>query len=297
MENISSSLFVAEKLVKDFGNNHGVFDVNLSIQPGEIIGFVGPNGAGKSTTINIVTGLIGPDSGQVSLFGTAINLTNIHTVLSKVGIMYSEPTLDETKTARQIFEQTAELYGKDCTKAWTSMSQKFDLDVDKKIKKLSLGNKKKVAAVRALMHEPALIIMDEPTSGFDPIIKDTFMELVKSAADRGAAVLLSSHDLSEVQHISTRIVMIKSGKIILDDATPKILNNTLRLFKLINPPEQLRQRLTKLAYIHELHTQGNDVLLQSAEYEKVLRQLQLADFYNYFVEQPSLEDTFKEKYE
>lgn len=298
MESTSTSAVInAENLVKDFGNNRGIFDVSFSVQPGEIVGFVGPNGAGKSTTINILTGLTNADSGNTSLFGQTIYPTNVHKVLRRVGVMYSESTLDETKTARQIFQQTQQLFIKDCSASWQSMSKQFNLDIDKKVKKLSLGNKKKVAAVRALMHEPELIIMDEPTSGFDPIIKDVFLGLLRGAADRGAAVFLSSHDLTEVQHISSRILMIKNGKVILDDATPKILNSSLRLFRLISPPKQLTQKLSKLSGIHDFQTQGSDVLLQTSDYEKILKIMGATDFYNYFVEQPSLEDTFKEKYE
>jgi ABC-2 type transport system ATP-binding protein len=297
MRTTDKSAASVKGLTKDFGNGKGVFDVSFAVQPGEIVGFVGPNGAGKSTTINAITGLIKPDSGTFSLFGHELNQVTIHTVLRKVGIMYSEPTLEESKTARQIFDRTAALLGKDCTETWQEMSRQFDLDVDKKVKKLSLGNKKKVQAIRALMHNPELIIMDEPTSGLDPIVKDSFMDLLRTAAQNGASVLLSSHDLTEVQHVSSRIIMIKSGKVILDDNTANILNQSVRLFRLIDPPAEFAHTLNKLSFINDLRKQGNDLTLQTAEYIQLIQLLGDKKFYNYFVEQPSLEDTFKEKYE
>jgi ABC-2 type transport system ATP-binding protein len=295
MEN--HAVISAHKLTKDFGNAKGIFDISFSVAPGEIVGFVGPNGAGKSTTINAITGLTKPDSGSFSLLGTPLTQTTVHDVMHRIGVMYSEPTLEDSKTARQIFERTGALLGKDCTKKWQEMSRLFNLDLDKKVKKLSLGNKKKVQAIRALMHEPELIIMDEPTSGLDPIVKDSFMELLHAAATRGAAVLLSSHDLTEVQHISDRIIMIKSGHIILDDQTSSILNTSNRLFRLINPPAELSKKLSSLSYIHDLHPQGNDLTLQTPEYAKLAKLLGDNKFYDYFIEQPSLEDAFKEKYE
>jgi len=286
-----------QNITKDFGDGKGIFDVSLSIQPGEIVGFVGPNGAGKSTTINAVTGLIKPQQGSVALFGRQVDQVSIHSLFPKVGVMYSESTIEEGKTARQIFERTQALLGKNYDKSWTGMSRIFGLDTNKKVKKLSLGNKKKVAAVRTLMHEPDLIIMDEPTSGLDPIMRESLMELIHHAADNGAAVLLSSHDLGEVQQVSTRIIMIKSGKIIVDDSTPNILHKSLRLFRLINPPKELADKLTALPGVQSPHKQGKDLLFHTKDYEAVVKQLNSAKFYNFFLEQPSLEDAFKEMYE
>lgn len=291
-----SALLEIAGLTKDFGNNKGIFSVEFSAAPGEIIGFVGPNGAGKSTTINILTGLIRADSGSVRILDTSVTPTSAHRLMKQLGIMYSESTLDESKTAEQVFRNTEKLLSKDCSKAWRSMAKQFELDTTKRIKKLSLGNKKKVAAIRALMHEPELIIMDEPTSGLDPIIKDGFMNLLRGAASEGAAVLLSSHDLSEVQHICTRIIMIKNGKIIIDDATSDILSKLQRRFRLIKPDKTLVDAITKLTDAEDIQTSDDQLIIHTSEYQKVIEIMEKAKFYDYFIEQPSLEDAFKEKY-
>lgn len=290
------SVLKIHKLTKDFGNHKGIFDVSFTAGPGEIIGFVGPNGAGKSTTINAVTGLISPDSGTVEIFGKSVTPTSTHTLMRQLGIMYSESILDETKTAGQLFTDTEKLLGANCKETWQSMAKQFGLDTDKKIKKLSLGNKKKVAAIKVLMHKPSLIVMDEPTSGLDPIIKDGFMELLRSASSRGATILLSSHDLSEVQHICTRIIMIKAGNIIIDDATEAILSKLLRRFRLISPGKELRHILTTLDVVVDAKAEDDQLILHTSDFQKVIEILQKAKFYNYFIEQPSLEDAFKEKY-
>ncbi len=291
-----STLLEVTNLTKDFGNSKGIFDVNFSAGPGEIIGFVGPNGAGKSTTINILTGLISADSGNVEILNTSVTPTSAHQLMKQLGIMYSESTLDESKTAAQVFKDTERLIGKDCSEAWQSIAKQFELDITKRIKKLSLGNKKKVAAIRALMHKPELIIMDEPTSGLDPIIKDGFMNMLRSAANQGATVLLSSHDLSEVQHICTRIIMIKNGKIIIDDTTSDILGKLQRRFRLIKPDKALVDAITKQTGAEDVQTSDDQLIIHTSEYQKVIEIMEKAKFYDYFIEQPSLEDAFKEKY-
>ncbi len=287
----------AKQLTKDFGNGKGVFGVDFVLHPGEVIGFVGPNGAGKSTTINILTGLVKPDSGQIELFGKTYDHNSLYKVMSRVGVMYSESTLDETLTAQDVFTRSQELLGKDYSHQWTDMSLKLELDLHKKIRKLSFGNKKKVGVIHALMHEPDIIIMDEPTSGLDPIIRERFIALIRQAAARGAGVLLSSHDLGEVQEVSDRIVMIKQGQVVMTDRTDTILNKAQRLFRLIKPPQKLIAKIEKAPFVSRAQHSVHDLSFYTSEYEAATELIATEKFYNFFIERSSLEDTFKEYYD
>ncbi|MBL8159045.1 ABC transporter ATP-binding protein [Candidatus Saccharibacteria bacterium] len=285
----------ANDITKDFGNGRGIFDVNLTVHKGEIVGFVGPNGAGKSTTINILTGFINPDRGHFAVLGEMADTGSIHHLMSRIGILLSEPTIEPDLTAAQVFRRSQELLGLDCSQNWRRMSQELELDVDKKVKKLSLGNKKKVGIINALMHEPDLLIMDEPTSGLDPLIRSRFMAMVKQMADNGGAVLLSSHDLGEVQAICDRIVMIKAGRVILSDTTDHILDKAERAFRLLAPPKELLAAIRKLK-IRVTEEAGSEAVIHTAHYKEMIELLTRHKFYNFYIERPTLEETFKENY-
>lgn len=284
-------------MVKDFGAGKGIFGVNLSLKAGQVVGFVGPNGAGKSTTINILAGLTRPDSGSMSVFGQPYDYQNFYKGAPQIGVMFSELTLDDSLTARAVFIQSQQLLGKDCSAQWQSMSKLLGLDVNKSIRTLSLGNKKKVGIVHALMHRPRLIIMDEPTSGLDPIIRQHFVDIIKEAASAGASILLSSHDLEEVQEVSQQIVMIKEGKIVLDSPTDTILSLAQRTFQLISPPRTVVAKIEKLPAISNVHNSGALYTFQTKDYEAATRLITEAHFYNFYIEKPSLEASFKGYYE
>jgi ABC-2 type transport system ATP-binding protein len=284
-------------LTKDFGDGRGIFNVNLTLERGQVMGFVGPNGAGKSTTINILTGLTKPDKGTVKAFGIPYDSKSFYKLAPRIGVMYSEQTLDDHMTPQAVFMQSQEILGKDCQQRWQTMSTTLELDLHRSIKSLSLGNKKKVGIIHALMHQPELIIMDEPTSGLDPIIRERFAELVRGAVNEGASVLLSSHDLAEVQEMSDRVVMIKAGNIVLDNQTDKIINLAQRTFQLIKPTDTLVSTIEALPGISHVTKSATMFNFQTNDYEQAVRVITDANFYNFYIEKPDLEDSFKEFYE
>ena len=173
------ALVAAKNLTKDFGQGKGVFGLNFKIEPGQIVGFVGPNGAGKSTTINILSGFIKPDAGSVEIFGQTVDHLSVYKIMPRIGLLFAENTLEEDLTPTQIFERSQELLRRDWSKNWRSMAKTLELDLNKPVKKLSLGNKKKVAIIAALMHQPDLAVLDEPTSGLDPLMTSRFFGLLQ----------------------------------------------------------------------------------------------------------------------
>ena len=154
-------------LTKSYGKSRGIIDVNLSINEREIFGFIGPNGAGKSTTIRTLLSLIRKTSGSASIFGLDIEKDKVE-ILRQVGYLPSEVFYYDNMKAMDLLRYSASFYGKDCTEKIKELSTVLELDLNKKIEDMSLGNKKKAGIVQGLLHSPRLIILDEPTSGLDP---------------------------------------------------------------------------------------------------------------------------------
>lgn len=196
----SQGVLSTQSLSKDYGQGRGVFGLNLSLFAGEVVGFIGPNGAGKSTTINMLTGLTIPDAGQVAILGQEVRGADIQQIKDRMGILYSEPVFPGTLTPKTIFERQARLRGLP-DDSWAGLAAKLEVDLKRPFGSLSLGNRKKVGVVTTLMHQPDIVIVDEPTSGLDPLVQKHFLELISEVKERGGAVLLSSHVLSEVEAI------------------------------------------------------------------------------------------------
>ena len=290
------STIQVEKLTKDFGDEKGIFDLDFELNEGEIVGFIGPNGAGKSTTLNILNGFIKPDSGKTKFFKKEKNWLNIHQIYPEMGILPSEVSFDPILTPRQIFKQNQALLGENYTKKWTELAENFNLDLNKQFYKLSFGNKKKVGIIVCLMHNPKIILMDEPTSGLDPLVQRNFLNVLNEYKEEGATIFLSSHVLSEVESVCDRIIMIKKGKIILNDLTKNILEKSSRVFRLQTPSNKILANIENKKIATKIETEGTNTLIYTDEYEKLIDLLVGYQIYNFFIEQPNLEQMFLEFY-
>lgn len=200
-------------LTKIYGKSRGISDVNLKIKEGEIFGFVGPNGAGKSTTIRTLLNFIFPSSGSATICGKDI-VKDSCGIKELVGYVPSEVRFYNEVKVKDIINYSASFY-KECSKDEIDrLCKKLEVEVDKKMGELSLGNKKKVAIVQALISNPKLLILDEPTNGLDPLIQKKLFELLIEQKEKGMTIFFSSHNLIEVENICDRVAVIKDGKII-----------------------------------------------------------------------------------
>ena len=209
----------AEQLTKSYGRHRGIVDVDFSVEAGEVFGYLGPNGAGKSTTIRLLLDLIRPTSGRLSLFGLDSRRDSV-AIHRRLGYLPGDLRLYERMTGRDVltfFGHLRRVHGHG-----QQIAERLDLDLDRRIKELSRGNRQKVGIVQAFMHEPDLLVLDEPTSGLDPLVQETFYELVSEATQRGATVFLSSHVLSEVQHMADRVGLIRKGRLDLVDSVENL---------------------------------------------------------------------------
>ena len=206
-----------KNLTKSYGKSRGVIDVNLEIEKGTIYGFIGPNGAGKSTTIKCIMNLINKNSGEVFIDGKLFLKKN-NELKNKIGYLPSEIHLYDELKVKEMIKYSESFYKKDCSKRVSELVNKLDIDTNKKIEELSLGNLKKVGIVLALMHEPEIVIMDEASSGLDPLMQEAFYEILLEEKKKGTTIFFSSHILSEIKRICDKVAIIKEGKIInIDD--------------------------------------------------------------------------------
>jgi len=208
-----SAVIETKRLTKYYGKARGIVDVDMEVAEGEIFGFIGPNGAGKSTTIRTLLGLIRPTGGEARIFGLDCQRDKVR-ILADVGYLPSEVFYYDNMRAGELLRYSASFYRKDCSARIRELADLLELDLDKKIEDMSLGNKKKVGIVQGLLHSPKLIILAEPTSGLDPLMQRAFFDLIKRENEGGATVLFSSHILSEVQRICDRVAIIREGRII-----------------------------------------------------------------------------------
>jgi ABC-2 type transport system ATP-binding protein len=202
-----------EGLTKRFrGGVTALEEIDLTVPKGSIFGFIGPNGAGKTTAIRLMLDLLRPTSGQVELLGENPRTAGSG-LRSKIGYLPGEMGLDERLTARQILSFYCDLHDTSAEKAF-DLAARFGLDLDRRIRDLSRGNKQKVGIIQAFAHDPELVILDEPTSGLDPILQRSFHGLLRERQEGGLTVLLSSHVLSELQQVATEVAMIRDGRLL-----------------------------------------------------------------------------------
>lgn len=222
-----------KNLIKTYGKSRGIDGVTLSVKQGEIYGFIGPNGAGKSTTIKVLLNLIFPNSGEAKIFGLDC-VTDTTKIKEDLGYVPSEVRYyDDVKVGEII--NYAKTFKKNIDEEYIDhLIETFDVDLNKKIFELSLGNKKKVALIQAFIHKPKLLILDEPTNGLDPLVQQKLFTELVALKNSGSTIFLSSHNLTEVEEFCDRVAIIKEGKIIEvknieEFANKKVKRITLKL--------------------------------------------------------------------
>jgi ABC-2 type transport system ATP-binding protein len=226
-----SPAVVCEQLTKHFGAVHAVDDLSFTVEPGEVVGFLGPNGAGKTTTIRLLLDLIRPTRGRVEVLGTDPRRGGAP-LRRRIGYVPGDLAMYDHLTGRQLLEFVGSLRGAASPAPAERLADRLDVALDRPIGTLSRGNRQKIGVVQALAHEPELLVLDEPTSGLDPVSQRTFRALVREATARGAAVLLSSHVLSEVQRIADRVAIVRAGRLVTIETMRELETKALRVVEI-----------------------------------------------------------------
>lgn len=218
-------------LTKDYGEGKGIFDIDLTIKKGEMIGFVGTNGSGKTTTIRNMLGFVKPTSGKAYVNGME-SWKNASEIAKSVGYVPGEIAFPDLATGTEFLKCQADFLGlKDMTYA-NYLIEKLQLDPRANLKRMSKGMKQKTALVAALMNNPDIIILDEPTTGLDPLMRDAFMEIIKDEHKRGKTIFMSSHMFEEMEGTCDRVALINNGHIVDIADMNSIRNRPSKDFKI-----------------------------------------------------------------
>lgn len=284
-----------EGLTKYYGSSgsltRGIEQLNLRVEQGEFFGYIGPNGAGKSTTIRTLLGLILPSSGEAQVLGMDIR-TEREKILARTGYLPSEAMLYPGMRVRDVLKLSADLRKKDCRKEAAVLCERLQLDVSRKVDELSFGNRKKVAIVCALQHEPELLILDEPTGGLDPLMQREFFEILREQNRKGTTVFLSSHILSEVQRNCTRAAIIREGRIIACDSVEALSRTNAKRVSIHG-----RMNLGALDGVKDLReTQEGCSFLYSGKIKALLAALADGEIRDLSISEPDLEEIFLHYY-
>jgi ABC-2 type transport system ATP-binding protein len=272
-------------------------DLSLQVQQGEIFGYLGPNGAGKTTTIRLLLDLIRPTHGSAKLFGEPVrgNLA----VRSRLGYLPGELSLWDGLTARETIAFFGRLQGRRELRYVDELAQRLDFDLSRKVREFSTGNKRKLGLILALMHKPELLVLDEPTTGLDPLVQQTFYQLMLEAKAEGRTVFLSSHILGEVQAICDRVGILRGGQL---RAVQSVKEMTHKDFRYVTvrfsdaPPMTAISELTGVRSVEQVD--ARTVTMQYVgPFDPLLRAIGTGYVEDLRVQEPSLEEIFLTFYE
>jgi ABC-2 type transport system ATP-binding protein len=284
-------------LSKFYGKARGIEHINLEINEGEIFGFIGPNGAGKSTTIRILMNMIFPTGGSAKIMGMDV-IRETKQIKSYTGYIPSDANAYSSMKVREFLDYCIRFYNvQNGEKRISDLSQLFELDLSRKIAELSMGNRKKVSIVQSLLHNPRLLILDEPTTGLDPLMQSVFFELLRSENKRGMTIFFSSHILSEVQMLCRRVAIIKDGKIIqledIDNLRKKQLKKVTIEFE-----DNLKMQSFSIPGLEKIITGPGTLIsgLYSGSINELVAFLSGKSMLNLMIEEPSLDEIFLHYY-
>ena len=224
---MTSPVLHTENLTKFYGKKRGAIDVNIDVQEGEIFGYLGPNGAGKTTTIRMLMDFIRPSTGRAEIFSLDVNRDSLE-IRRNVGYLSSEPALYGNMSGWDLITYSGNLRGSLDLAFVQDLAERLESDLRQPIKTLSHGSKQKVALIIAFMHKPALLMLDEPTQGLDPLVQQEFYRILLEAKVDGRTTFLSSHNLPEVERICDRVAIIRDGYVVEVESVEALKSRALR---------------------------------------------------------------------
>ena len=278
-------------LTKFYGKSRGIVNLDLTVKEGEFFGFIGPNGAGKSTTIRTLLGLIKPSGGNARIFGKDI-ISQKESILSEVGYLPSEAVFYPSMRVKDFIKFSANLRKTDCKREAAKLCERLDLDTSKKVDELSFGNRKKVAIVCALQHNPRLLILDEPTGGLDPLMQREFFAILRERNEQGTSIFLSSHVLSEIQRNCNRAAIIREGKIIACNSVEALSDTSAKKVIIHGDID-----ISSLSCVRSIQQNKDSVsFLYSGDLNLLMKVLSQNDIKDISISEPDLEEIFLHYY-
>lgn len=225
-----------ERLCKQYGRAQVLHDVSMTVHAGSLFGFLGPNGAGKSTTIRILLGLLRATSGHATVLGHDVWRSG-PTLRARVGYLPGDVRFYDHLTGRATLAFFNAARGGGAEREYARLAERFDLDLNKRVRRYSRGMKQKLGLIQALMHRPELLILDEPTTALDPLVKQTLFDELRAVAAQGRTVLFSSHTLSEVEELCDEVAIVRRGRLIEQDRIEVLRNRAVRRVEVFLRPD------------------------------------------------------------
>ena len=282
------------ELTKYYGKSRGIENLSFSVKEGEIFGFIGPNGAGKSTTIRLLLSLIHPTSGQASIFGKDVTKKGPE-IRSQIGYLPSEVFYYDNMKVGDLLNYSASFYPGDHKQRISYLADVMELEMHRRIRDLSYGNKKKVGIVQGLLHNPTLLFLDEPTSGLDPLMQRKFFDLVREENKKGVTVFFSSHFLGEVQRLCDRVGIIREGRMVEVSDIRTLQKNNYKKIRVLcqNVADDFI-----LPGVSNLHRDGEWLqFFYKGDINQVLQRVSGFAVEDLNIEEPTLEEIFMHYYE
>jgi ABC-2 type transport system ATP-binding protein len=248
-----------EALTVGYSHGRGIIDVDLEVPVGEVFGFLGPNGAGKTTAIRTFLDFLRPDSGRAEVLGLDSRAGSLE-IRSRTGYLPGDLVLPSRLTGLQVLDWLSSLRPGTPPVRRDELVERFEVQLDRPMKQLSKGNRQKIGLVQAFQHDPELVILDEPTGGLDPLVQDEFHRLVRSWAESGRTVFLSSHSLDEVQHAADRVGIIREGRLVTVETVDALRARGLRRVTLTVAPgsgSEARMQLERTPGVGDLSQRGD----------------------------------------
>lgn len=290
---MGKTILEIKNLTKYYGEVRGVKNLSLKLEEGEIFGFIGPNGAGKSTTIRSIMNLINKTDGEILINNKEFNKDDV-VIKEKIGYLPSEIYLYDDLTVKEMLDYHEKFYKKNIHKRRTELVKRFELDERKKIEDLSLGNLKKVGIVLAFMHDPKILILDEATSGLDPVMQNVFYDLLKEERAKGNTIFYSTHILNEVAKICDRVGIIRDGQLIKIGKVEDLSKKGLTFITITS--DQVEDIVKDLKINTILENKNTIKFGSSLLPDKLIKKLSKYKIDKILIEEATLEDIFVHYY-
>jgi ABC-2 type transport system ATP-binding protein len=283
-------------LTKTYGSHRGITQVNLDVEEGEVFGFLGPNGAGKTTTIRLLLDLIRPTAGSATVFGIDAQADPV-AIHRRVGYLPGEFGFYDRLTGAQTIQYFANLRGGVDPAYSAELVERLDLDPSRRYREYSKGNKQKVGLVVALQHRPDLLILDEPTAGLDPLVQQTFFDILREARSEARTVFLSSHIISEVEKSADRVAIIREGRLVRVDEVASLKDLSHHQVTLIFAGPVPVETFVALGGVSDIEAVDHVLRMRvTGPVGPVVREASRFDLVDFESVEPSLEEVFLSEY-
>jgi beta-exotoxin I transport system ATP-binding protein len=285
-----------ERLTKSYGSARGIEDVTITVEKGEVFGCLGPNGAGKTTLIRTLLDLLHPTSGSARLFGLDSRRDSV-AIRRRLGNLPGDFGYGEGATGREALNLLARLRGMDDLGRAEALAERFRASLDRPLGQLSRGNRQKVGLILASFHAPELLILDEPTSGLDPLMQEEFMALVGEEQERGCTVVLSSHELDEVERVCDRVGIVRAGRLIAVERITDLLGKARRTVTLELADDASLDELRTVPNVTDLQVLDGRVIFRvSGDLDAAIKAVARHHVRDMELTHPTLEEVFLSYY-